>query len=776
MNKQKRTAKPTKRKPKATAHYPQPSDRADLSVEDLVARAKADPGSLTVAQVKQLRQLQAEQKKLRAAQKTFPGFDVADGPAPDERERQRVLMARKRAKARDIEIPEIKDLKRRHRCIRNPERWLRTYFPDTFYLPFVKNQKDMIRTTLERIRNGGTKANAYPRKEGKTSIAKGVIILCLCEGWARFPVLIGKNATEALRNQHDIQFYFEKSDLLAEDYPEVCSPIRALEGAAQRAKSQTYQGTLTGLRWSGEFLRFAEIPGSKASGSLLCSKGIDGAIAGLVFQGIRPDFVLVDDIEDRSTVKSPKETEDRRIVLVNDVVPLGGIDRTIGVQLNCTIRKKGCVADEFTDRNLHPEWAGTRGKQLEKRPARMDLWDQYLELRRQDQFNDDPTGRIAAKFYRKHRKTMDVGARVANKYRFISEKAPDGTKLETSALQACFNVIADHGWPHFETEYQNNPPEVDPDATKIDLRDIQRKLNGVPAGTVPPWAEKLTAYIDVHGYHIDWAIVASRRGFAAAVVDYGVDSVHSPRVGRLTDADNIQAVDEAILTALLAWRERERENGWPMFDTGEIRHVDLVLVDSGYREDSVYEFVRASPGGQYRASKGRGSNEAQKFRMPTKRSKERKIGFHYFASFQAGPRLWLFDLDVDYWKRFVHDALAGAPDWTRDIQPGEPPKRGGTLTLFGDNPHKHRPYAEQIVTERWENGRWVGPTGKEPGKNNHFLDATAGAFAAAAMQGIRPIGTRAPDPAGPRAPQQTGYEERKRGSARHARGGWKIGR
>ncbi|HET6441097.1 MAG TPA: terminase gpA endonuclease subunit, partial [Phycisphaerae bacterium] len=715
-------------------------------------------------------------------QKTLNGeWGVPEGPVEraDEHTRDRDRKRRQRGAERDITIPEIKDLKRRHACARNPPRWLKTYFPDTFYLPFVKNQKDMIRTTLERVRLGGTKANAYPRMEGKTTIAKGVIMLCICEGWLRFAVLIGKNATEARRNQLDIQFYFERNDLLAEDYPEVCFPIRELHGASQRAKSQTFDGKPTGLRWSGEFLRFAEIPGSKAAGSLLCAKGIDSPIAGLNFQGLRPDFVLVDDIEDRSTVKSPKETEDRRIVLVNEVVPLGGIDKTIGVQLNCTIRKRGCIADEFTDRKLRPAWHGTRARQLERRPSRMDLWDQYIQLRQQDHFNADATGRTAAAFYRKHRKQMDAAGRVANKYRFTDAKCPDGTRLETSALQHCFNTVADHGWEHFNTEYQNDPPEADPDATRIDMADIQRKLNGLPPATVPPWAETLTAFIDVHGFHLDYAVVASRQGFASAVVDYDVADVYSPRRGRLTDAENVEAVDNAILTALLTWREREREYGWPAFETGEIRHADRVLIDTRWRPDPVCEFVRSNPGGQYRAAMGCGIAEARKFRMPTKRTKDRKIGFHYFAIFSPEKRLWVFETDADYWKRFVHDSLAGAPDWSSDTDAAAEPKRGGILTLFGDDPHAHRAYAEQILAERWENGKWVGPTGKEPGKNNHFLDATAGALAAAAMQGIRPIGSAAPDAppahqrALPAAADAGGYKPRKPGAPGS---GYKIGR
>ena len=42
--------------------------------------------------------------------------------------------------------------------------------------------------------------------------------------------------------------------------------------------------------------------------------------------------------------------------------------------------------------------------------------------------------------------------------RFVSDKCPDGTQLEVSALQSAYNIIADRDREHFDTEYQNDPP------------------------------------------------------------------------------------------------------------------------------------------------------------------------------------------------------------------------------------------------------------------------------------------------------------------------------
>ena len=72
-----------------------------------------------------------------------------------------------------------------------------------------------------------------------------------------------------------------------------------------------------------------------------------------------------------------------------------------------------------------------------------------------------PFGRKAFAYYRDNREAMDEGAELANPYNFIDTLLPDGTPTHLSALQKCYDFIADKGLEAFLTEYQNDPPATD---------------------------------------------------------------------------------------------------------------------------------------------------------------------------------------------------------------------------------------------------------------------------------------------------------------------------
>lgn len=89
-----------------------------------------------------------------------------------ERESQRRLMAAKRAVARDLEIPKVKDWKRRLALEADDCEWLRTYIPGVFTFPFSSDQRLIVEEIGHCLEFGLTKCFAAPRHDGKTSIAR----------------------------------------------------------------------------------------------------------------------------------------------------------------------------------------------------------------------------------------------------------------------------------------------------------------------------------------------------------------------------------------------------------------------------------------------------------------------------------------------------------------------------------------------------------------------------------------------------------------------------
>ncbi len=75
-----------------------------------------------------------------------------------------------------------------------------------------------------------------------------------------------------------IKMELDGSDLLAEDSPEVCHPIRCLEGIDNRCSGQLYKGERTHIGWTASEVILPTIPGAKASGAIIKVAGITGRI------------------------------------------------------------------------------------------------------------------------------------------------------------------------------------------------------------------------------------------------------------------------------------------------------------------------------------------------------------------------------------------------------------------------------------------------------------------------------------------------------------------
>ena len=151
-------------------------------------------------------------------------------------------MENRRAGERDTSIPEVVDPRRRRKAERDIFFALATYFPDKFTDPFTEDQREMVRSIMQRARHGGDQAIAAPRGGGKTVIAESVIIMAVLTGVLRFPLLVAATGPDARRLLQNVKYEFENNDLLLADFPEVCAPIRALEGASQRGNMMTVGG------------------------------------------------------------------------------------------------------------------------------------------------------------------------------------------------------------------------------------------------------------------------------------------------------------------------------------------------------------------------------------------------------------------------------------------------------------------------------------------------------------------------------------------------------
>ena len=661
--------------------------------------------------------------------------------ADAERARDARRVRVRRAIGREIEIPSVRNARRRRRCRRDPAIFLETYFPDIFYNPFSTTQLKMIRAFQSCIELVGWEALATERGGGKTNIGLGLTIFALVYGLRRFGMVLGANATEAARNAGDITIKFEdraRWPHFSADFPEICTPVQALQGAPQRARQMAYKGSLLNMKWSSQMIRFPTVPGSESSGAILMSRGLDSAIRGTQFTGQRPDLIILDDPETADSAKSQLQTDALDNRIERDVVGLAGPNRACTILYLGTIAHADCLADRYTDPKQKPAWSGKRYPLLEQYPnewepeGREGLWQKYIRQYQRDVAWGDKLFTKAHAFYLRNRRRMEAGAIVSSKFHFANDpdqRRPDGTSVEATTIQFCINRIASVGQESFDTEYQQIPPvHEQPQTAAIDRTAVVTSITGRRCGVLPPETAYVTAGIDINARACHWTVLATA-GAAMHIIDYGVEPVHSPLEMNLTDHAADEAVEQAIMMALLEIRQIF-SNGWAMEDTGEIRHLDTCLVDAGYKDTPVYAFVRSAPRGLYRASKGFGSKSGQaRYRHPTKQGYGRRVGTHWFATHQPGEKVWLHNLDADFWKERVQYGF---------MLPHEGEIRPGATVLFGDDPAVHSRFADHITAE-------VRTTVFRDGKQltfwdqrrdrNHWLDTLYEAAAAAAICG-----------------------------------------
>lgn len=147
----------------------------------------------------------------------------------------------------------------------------------------------------------------------------------------------------------------------------------------------------------------------------------------------RPDFVMLDDIENDQNVESPKQRKKTEKWILKVVLNLGPPDGSMDVLYGGTILHFDAVIVRFAKK---PGWKVTRYQAVMKWPDRMDLWDEWEEIYlNQGEPESD-------KFYADHKKVMDTGA--------ILNWPANHTLIFLMKKRA-----GEH--PAFESEYQNKP-------------------------------------------------------------------------------------------------------------------------------------------------------------------------------------------------------------------------------------------------------------------------------------------------------------------------------
>ena len=610
-----------------------------------------------------------------------------------------------------------------------------TYFADVFYLKWSKIHLDVIDKIERVIRNGEIYALAMPRGSGKSSLFSLAVIWAGLQGIADFIVLIASNSNRAESMLQDMKIWIETNELLFEDFPEVCYPIRKLERIAQRQRGQTYNGVPTRIDWKANVMVFPTIEGSQASGVCITTAGMNGSdIRGLARtmpdgRKVRPSLVLIDDPQTRESAQSETQCAYREKIIKSDVLGMAGPGKKLACCIAMTVVAEDDVAQRLLDRTKNPEFRGERYQLLEAEPENLALWDEYRQIR-EAELKNDGDGSQSTEFYRQHREEMDKGAKPTWLDRYNDD--------EISAVQHAMNLKF-RDLAAYLSEYQNMPARDSEDGECFDASKVTACTSGYPRGFIPETAQFLTAFIDVHKNLLFWTLCAWEMDFNGVVVDYGTFPKQRRSYFQLSDASpTLEMVHrgKTLETAIYLGLQELTEQ---LFNTAYLREdgaeapLQRVLIDAnwGPMTDLVYQFISESPfkaritpsHGQYLGASSKPFSE-----MPIKKGD--LIGPHWRMPKEANRRsLRRVLIDTNYWKSFI---LARLKAGQGDI---------GRLTIDGA-PNEHVLFASHLASEycvpTQARGIRVDEWKQRSNKaDNHWFDCLVGSAVAASISGAK---------------------------------------
>lgn len=316
------------------------------------------------------------------------------------------------------------------------------YFCDTYFPHYVKGKPSafhaFLRQRLPEIADGPGGAHdliAAPRGNAKSTYTSLLFVLwCMLTRRKRFPVILGDTLEQAAVHLAAMKAEIEFNPRLRQDFPDFCGPGPVW----QATEIVTRTGVKVKIGGSGKALR------------------------GFRHGPQRPDLVICDDLENDENVRQPEQRAKLEKWIDKTVDPLGPPDGSMDLIWVNTFLHHDAVAV----RKAHnPGWRATIFKAIVKWPERMDLWDRWEELYRND-------GEAAADaFYAARVVEMNAGAEVL-----------------WPGVQPLLKLmkIRVRSREAFGSEYQNEPMDASEQPFGKILFWVQRQRHWVFFGAVDP--------------------------------------------------------------------------------------------------------------------------------------------------------------------------------------------------------------------------------------------------------------------------------------------------
>ena len=534
------------------------------------------------------------------------------------------------------EIPQPKDPERRAAALSDFLVFLKTYFSAArFYLPFSDDHVRICQELQIAVEAGESLSVAMARSGGKTTIIELAPLWGYLKGITCFGLVVAATAQLAKKVLESVKTELLTNDLLLEDFPEVCVPVRHIDDEPRRCKGQRHNGKRTGIEWGKDYIRFARIEG-RSPGGVFYSNGMSAALRGLrvtMLDGrvIRPDTIILDDPQTDKSAESLVQTKKRYKLIFGCIKGLKGAGKRLSIFTAVTIIKRNDLACMLTDKK-RVSWRIIVSKSIRSFPADMEAWDAYQRFRMENKSLGGEDRRVND-YYVANREALEAGAVVS-----WPENIDDG---KVSALQGFMEYYMDDR-AGFMAEHQQEPESEDAEnADAIDAVKLARKVNGHRRMTVPPNCVATVMFIDTHDNAFFWAILSAEQNSTPYVIEYSTWPEQSyfdfslkslPR--KLEDQyPDISDNDARIFRGgcdLVRWAIDKRLERWD----GRHVHLDAVLADTGYKPEIWQKIKDLYP--QITLTKGIGLGAKQKSMAEWVVKPDRQFGHHWVKQYTQG--------------------------------------------------------------------------------------------------------------------------------------------
>lgn len=435
------------------------------------------------------------------------------------------------------------DWDRRNKAETSLAEWVKTYCVGVLLDEAPPAKGNEILDEMERALNDSRPYMIMMgRGNGKTSLTECTAVYAMATNKRRFPVIISANARAACNILNDIFRIFQEPDtLFSQDYPDLCVPIQEANGSYRR--KQTYKGIPTEIQKTSNQAVLARLEDTNgvlpSSGCVIATRGISSGIRGLKHRTMRPDLVLLDDLQTAEDAENPASVDKLLNIIKKDVMNLSGKGKLAVLQTATPICPEDLTEKIAADTN----WKTTKFPSIIKWPNDIiekgdkGLWGQYFKIYDKENvadLNHDES----LNFYKEHRDEMDKGSEVFNPNRF---KLSDGHISAIQSLLEKRHIIGDAA---FQAEMQMSPKRYSV-ALDITPKVVVSKMNDYKQLEIPDGYVFVAAASDLNvSYAITTTVTAFKTDMTSVVVYHKIKRCRID--GKLNDTEYNQKVFNAL--------------------------------------------------------------------------------------------------------------------------------------------------------------------------------------------------------------------------------------